>query len=59
MQKQWLMMVNICVKFEGLTVSEEIEIKEFCIFLSLPWQQQPYWNMSTLPATHQCYEVSS
>ena len=38
---------------KGLTVSEKIEIKEFCIFLWLPWQRQPYWNMSTLPATLQ------
>jgi hypothetical protein len=38
---------------KGQTVSEKIEITEFCIFLLLPWQRQPYWNMSTLPATLQ------
>ena len=38
---------------KGLTVSEKIENKAFCIFLLLPWQRQPYWNMLTLVATLQ------
>jgi hypothetical protein len=35
---------------KDLTVSEKIEVKECCIFLSFPWQRQPYWNMSTFHA---------